>query len=320
MKTWLIIILILADGHSFARQQVKSISVKEVCSVGNPDGSSFIQVGDVAVDSKGNIYVTDRYQYKVKKFDRQGRYLSEFGGRGKGVGKFQAGPFKIDCASDTIAVVDVGTPNVLFSTIDFKMLGEFTAHGPIVDIAFDGKGRLYAAAIPGGDNDEVIKLYDKKGEVVAHIPLRPMRNDLAYQMTMLAVDPRNRLVVAFSYNNRVIIYSEAHQVLTEFKVQGLPDEAAAENFNGEQKGAIPEGEIFRDVACDGKGWIYLLGGFYSRHPNRDVYVFNEQGELVASFVLPDESGMLSIDRQGYLYTRERQRTVVKKYILIYIYH
>lgn len=43
----------------------------------------FNNCNDVALDSKGNIYVTDGYgNFAVQKFDRQGNYLATFGGKG----------------------------------------------------------------------------------------------------------------------------------------------------------------------------------------------------------------------------------------------
>src|SRR5689334_15241731 len=42
----------------------------------------------VAVDSSGDVYVTDAYNYRVEKFDSAGAYVSQFGTPGTGPGQF----------------------------------------------------------------------------------------------------------------------------------------------------------------------------------------------------------------------------------------
>jgi len=56
------------------------------------DGSLFRIVtgpGDYAVDSKGNIYIADSYNCRIKKFSKDGRFLFAFGKRGSGGGEFE---------------------------------------------------------------------------------------------------------------------------------------------------------------------------------------------------------------------------------------
>ena len=45
-------------------------------------------VRDLTVDSEGNVYVFDYAEYKIKKFDANGRLLCEFGGQGESPGQF----------------------------------------------------------------------------------------------------------------------------------------------------------------------------------------------------------------------------------------
>ena len=318
MSSYALILLILIENISFSQPKVKSINLREVYTIGSSDQSLFIQVGDIACDNKGSIYISDQYQYKVKKFDSKGDFLSEFGKRGKNSGEFQAGPSKIDCVADTIAMVDLGTTRILFSTINFSMINEITTSSPIIDIAFDKHGRLYTSMIPFGDKENIVGLYDRNGNIISRVPLYKTGRDPLFNIAMLCVDTNGYLIVGYSYINKIIVCNDKYQILTQFKIEGLPDESVANKLEGAKFGSMPEGELFRDIAVDNKGYIYLLGGFYSKHPNKDVFVTNRNGDLLTTFVLPDESGILYVDRNGFLYTREQKRTIVKKYAVQYV--
>ncbi len=50
---------------------------------------NFMRVSDVEVDDEGNIYVFDSRQYRIQKYDRDGKYLQTIGRQGEGPGEFQ---------------------------------------------------------------------------------------------------------------------------------------------------------------------------------------------------------------------------------------
>lgn len=55
-----------------------------------PDEYLFVYITDVAVNSKGEVYVADRQLNEVRKFDKKGNYLMTLGRQGKGPGEFQS--------------------------------------------------------------------------------------------------------------------------------------------------------------------------------------------------------------------------------------
>lgn len=66
------------NGCSKAKHQLKEISLKEDLSIGVESGDGedmFAEISDVSLDSKENIYILDSKDIKVKKFDKNGKFL-----------------------------------------------------------------------------------------------------------------------------------------------------------------------------------------------------------------------------------------------------
>ena len=65
-------------------------SLDEELSIGEVEGLKeymFSQIGNLAVNGNGNIYVLDRKECQIKVFDRDGKYLQTFGKKGQGPGE-----------------------------------------------------------------------------------------------------------------------------------------------------------------------------------------------------------------------------------------
>src|ERR1700690_1105029 len=90
-----------------------NVALTEVLTIGDTLGSTFSEVGDIAIDRQENIYVTDRYQFEIKKFSQNGNLLAEYGKRGREVGEFQGGPARIELSDNSVAVSDVGTSKIV---------------------------------------------------------------------------------------------------------------------------------------------------------------------------------------------------------------
>ena len=100
------------------------------------DGPS---AGFVATDTKGNVYVSDAYNFRVQKFDANGKFLMQFGSTGAGEGQFEGGPGPI--------YVD-GQGNIYIST--FPRVQKFDSTGKFLvayGTAGTGDGEFTGAAL-----------------------------------------------------------------------------------------------------------------------------------------------------------------------------
>lgn len=72
------------------------LELEEDLSIGSVDdeNTTFYQVGDIAVDSQGNMFVVDSGNQRIQKYDKDGNYLQTIGRKGQGPGEFMR-PFDI---------------------------------------------------------------------------------------------------------------------------------------------------------------------------------------------------------------------------------
>jgi hypothetical protein len=140
--------------------------MKEVLKIGDKPGVEFLEAFDACTDSDGNIYVSDKLEYTIKKFDRNGNLINKVGKRGQGPGEFRIGPGKIACAGDVIAVVDFTTSIIHLFTKDLKFIKTISAPFAIADITSDESGNIYAVYVNlwGTKPSTEIAVFRKNGD------------------------------------------------------------------------------------------------------------------------------------------------------------
>jgi len=74
-------------------KEIGDVTISQELKIGQLDGPEeflFAGIADVAVNSKGDIYVADSRLNEIRKFDREGKYLLTIGRAGQGPGEFQS--------------------------------------------------------------------------------------------------------------------------------------------------------------------------------------------------------------------------------------
>jgi DNA-binding beta-propeller fold protein YncE len=135
------------------------------------EGESFQRPTDVAWDAQGNIYVADGYgNARVAKYDRNGKWIKNWGSRGTGEGQFNiVHGIAID-AQGNVYVGDEGNKRVQVFDTEGTFKTQFTNVGAPTALCLTRGAQpvLYVAHTgdPDGMDDAAIYKVDLKGNVL----------------------------------------------------------------------------------------------------------------------------------------------------------
>jgi hypothetical protein len=297
-------------------QDKAMITLNKTLSIG--ENREFVRIEEVASDRHGNIYVTDAYKYNIKKFSPTGTLLGEYGKRGNDSSDFGAPPYKIIYYNDTLAIVTKGTSRVQLFTEYFKYISQFSLPGTIIDIIFDHRGRIVAGIIPNNQNEHrILFLLDRTGKTIASSPSHKIYEGPAFDMMHLSEGKNNTIIVGYRFTNTIALYTDELKLINIFSVPGLPPESPYTIGSSIDIGKIPEGDVIKDIGTEPNGNIFILSGECNDIPNRAVFLFEPEGIYLARFQLPQKSGILYFDNNGNMYTREEERSVLRRYSVTY---
>jgi DNA-binding beta-propeller fold protein YncE len=134
-------------------------------------GESFQRPTDVAWDAQGNIYVADGYgNARIAKYDRNGKWIKNWGSRGSGQGQFNiVHGIAID-AQGNVYVADEGNKRVQVFDSDGNFKTQFTNVGTPTALCITRGAQqvLYVAHTgdPDGMEDAAIYKVDLQGNVL----------------------------------------------------------------------------------------------------------------------------------------------------------
>jgi hypothetical protein len=298
-----------ADRAKDSKGSLK-ISLEEVLSIGSlEDGALFQWVGVVS-DSQKFIYVTDAMDYALKKFDQEGKLVKRAGGKGQGPGEFSA-PRLLDCSDEYLFVSEQYMPVIKVFDRDLRHRYDIPLRAPVGDMKVLADD-LVAVVVLTARRTSAVLFCNQKGEVVRKLEFSGDAEGVLMDMVSLDLDSQGNLYLVYNFADRIEKYSRSGKRVWSRNLLGIKkvERKKVSSF------VVPTEIVYKDVALDGSGNIYVLGGELSKKRSRDVYVLSPEGEHLATFTLPEASHCIYIDAENFLYTRANEGITLKKYRMV----
>lgn len=313
MKSFLracVVLLLLSPLLFSMEQDSVPVALEEVLSIGSLDDDSLFQWVGVAVDAEGFIYVTDSMDYSLKKFDQSGAFLKVTGRRGQGPGEFTA-PRLLDASGEYLFVTEQYQPviKVFDRALNFKF--NIPLSGPAGDIKALGGGLLAVAVLDAQMRSRIL-FCDRKGNEVKTLTFSRDSSPLMMDMVSFDLDDRGCLYQAYVFRDKIEKFDEGGIRLWSISLLGKKKVKKKEIGDY----VLPTEIVYKDIALDSSGRVYVLGGQLSKNRGRDVYVLSPEGRLVTTFALPESSHCIYIDREDFLYSRANEGVTLKKYRMV----
>jgi len=244
---------------------VFDIPARKFSRIGEEDPGSLRLPLGLDVDGEGNLYVADGTTKRIQVYDREGRYLRQFGGpemfsRPVGVA--------VDSAATRIYVVDIGgvdseqhrvrvfDPKSGKHLFDFGKRGEKDGEFNLPrDAAVAPDGRVYV--VDGGNFR--VQVFDRDGRFLKVFGVVGRQGGTFSRPKEIAIDGAGNVYVAdAAFGNFQIFDAEGRLLL---------DVGGRSNSDAPAKYLLPSG-----IAIDGDGRVYFVDQFF-----RKVDVFRPAG-------------------------------------------
>ncbi|MBK8452865.1 MAG: 6-bladed beta-propeller [Thiofilum sp.] len=181
---------------------------------------------DIAVDSSGNMYVSDTDNHRVQKFNANGQFVSNWGQYGEGLGDFW---YPLGLAIDTnnnIYVADSYNHRIQKFTNTGVFIASYGEYGSNngqfkypEDVALDNVGNIY---VVDTDNNRIQKL-NSNGVYITKWGSSGSNNSQFSLARQVALDIYNNVYVVEEGNHRVQKFTSSGSFLAKWGIHGDRD-------------------------------------------------------------------------------------------------
>jgi hypothetical protein len=277
-----------------------------VLSIGSLEDDLLFQWVGICVDSD-HIYVLDAMDYALKKFDSSGCLVGRTGRRGQGPGEFMA-PRLLTCSKDFLYATDQGVPGIQVFSKNLEFLRRVPIPWPIVDFAVLSDNKFAIAALLPGQAGAIF-IADEEGKLVRKIRYSEKDNPLMMDLVSFSFDSQGSLFLAYTFQDKIEKFSSKGLKIWSCQLLNVKRVRRKKI----SRYVLPTQIVYKDIALDSLGNIYVLGGNFSENRSRDIYVLDQDGKHKAVFTLPESSHLIYFDPAGFLYSRGNHGVTLKKF-------
>lgn len=306
------------------QEQLMRIILDDVLGIDSVEGMVTYQKVGLTTDSEDNIYLTDVKGDSIKKFNKIGQLTEKAGRNGKGPEEFNE-PSLIKYFNDRLYVTESYRPGISVFDKDLKFKSKIRLHFTVNDLNFTSGNQLAVSTLVRDRSEEgdfvfCIYLYDSTGNKKGEIVYETSKSFTMMNMINFKIDRSNNLLIAYCWKDKIEKLDRNGNLLW---AKSLLEnrEVRTKKIEGTKATLIeyPLETVYRAIALDTYGNLFVLGGDLSENRNRDVYVLRSDGLHILTFTLPESSHTIHIDNKNNLYSRSEDGLIVRKYALKYIY-
>lgn len=224
---WTSALIFCLSGCTKGKQRLQEISLTEDLSIGVESGDDrfmFADIGGVALDSEENIYILDWKDSKIKKFNKDGKFLQSLEvKRGEGPQEASYITGMAVTPKGRIYAHDRNTGKILVFDEGFEWVHSFNTDFQSIDILPYSEERIIILGIKG---DYVFHVFNQEGNLLESFgeTFEIPSEYLEYKNVPLAKLPRRAditrdgriyLVNLHKYEIRVYEDKKAHHVIKE---------------------------------------------------------------------------------------------------------
>jgi streptogramin lyase len=218
-------------------------------------GSTNVTFGSMSsfdTDSQGNYYALDYSVHLVKKFDKFGNYIKNWGGYGSGNGQL-AYPNNITVYGGYVYVYEWGNARISKFDLDGNFVSTIShSFNNVLDIKFNSTGNMYVT----DNQNNRIQIFDSNGNFLRQWGTQGSGNGQLYYPTGIYIDSSDNVYVTEQGTSRVQKLDSFGNYITKWSTGTYP-------------GSITQGP---------DGYMYYIVG-----SENSVYVTTTTGTFIRKF-------------------------------------